>query len=734
MPYLALEVPETYDSITRPVTTGLVRDLIDRLGLPNDTNVHYQGAIETLAQQGSTLAAANSRAIFPYTGKVQVELTENYIDTGVLTTPITRYDNNYVFFDSALKVSMWPVYTKTEAVISFRYRATSRTKAAQWRDSLRRRMTQQQQALLHEIIYHYSIPPVFFEILKEIWRKREEIAGYGEDLQTWLRAKFEPRMTVISNLSGEHGIVAIPEKQIQVPGWFSFTTEPDAIQKNQEGETWEVGFDYTIQYEKVTAVVIQYPISVHNQLLDTKYLCTESLYNPYNQPHRPSMTGSLNEFFSRTNYDPEPIFSGVLLPPYDNWKPLGANYKTVAIITSLIGVDLSDPKQIVNLLDMGETSLTQSVANFIFRYRKEVLQYTKSVFHLTFYREDLMLDPSLVVLDEDMNFRSLSILNPRSVYHFRLAVVTDLNILTAEARDALRNDPLVCIQIFDLLDSLYCKKYPLVESLSGHFLSEIQNTHMGWNPKTPPRPGFAMPSGDYSNYPGMQGNPTRPYDPNADSDSYSEYSSRYKPYPPATIFSNQLYPRVHDAFPELVWVETLVSYSDTSKLFPYESVKTLIPAEDARLVAIGEYLEGNQPLLLIYKGHYVKAKVNHFLQGAISEVVILTESDYAGFYQSLGWYPVCSMEPLGEVYMPSGITKPTFNNTDPIRIQSPERPGIRGPMLSDNLVILGGKVITKPSFELALSFLKTTMSYTQVGQGQGMKTVMQAGIIAHKNY
>jgi len=734
MPHLALEIPETYESITRPVTTGLVRDLIDRFSLPNDTNVHYQGAIETLAQTGSTLAATNTRAIFPYTGKVQVELTESYIDTAVLNTAVYRYDNNYVFFDPALRVAMWPVYTKTEAVISFKYRATSRTTANQWRDALRRRMTQQQQALLHEIIYHYSTPPVFFEILKEIWRKREEIAGYGEDFQTWLRNKYDPRMTVISNLSGERGIVAIPEKQIQVPGWFSFNTEPDAIQKNQEGETWEVGFDYTIQYEKVTAMVIDYPISVHNQLLDTKYLCTESLYNPYNQPHKPSFSGSLNEFFSKINYDPEPVFAGVVLPSYDDWQPRACNYRTVPIISSLIGVDLADPQQIVNLLDLGDTSLTQSVANFIFRYRKEVLEYTKSVFHVTFYRDDLMLNFKSVTLDEDMNLRSNSVLNPRLVYHFRLSVVTDLNILSAEARDALRNDPLVCIQIFDLLDSLQSKKLPLVESLSIHLLSEIRNSRSGWEPTVAPRPGFALPGGDYSHRKEMPGNPARPYYPYTEGGSYPSDPAKVKPCPPATVFSNKLYSQVIDAFPELTWTVTSMSYRDTEHLFPYESVKTLIPATDTKLVAVGEYVEGSQELLLIYKSHYLKATVNHFLQGKISDLWILTETDYSGFYQSLGWTPVCSMAPLGEVFMPSGITKPTYHNAEAIRIVSPERPGIRGPMLSDNLVILGGKVITKGSLDLAISYLRTTMDFTQIGRGQGMKTVMQVGIIAHKNY
>jgi hypothetical protein len=730
MPHLALEIPEVYDSVTRPVTLGLVRDLVDRLSLPKDTLTHYQGAAETLAQTGSTLGAQNTKAAFPYTGKVQVSVEETYLDTAILTTAITRYDNNYIFFDPALKVAMWPIYTKTEAVVNFKYRATSRTKALQWRDSLRRRMTQQQQSLLHEIIYHYSIPPVFHEILKEIWRKRESIAGYGEDFLTWIRNCYDFKMTVLSTLSGEQGLVTIPEKQIQVQGWFSFLTEPDAIEKSQEGETWEVTFDYTIQYEKVTGMVLQYPIVVHSQLLDTKYLCTETPYNPYNEPHKPSKSGRLNELFSKTNYNTEPVFVGVRLPTYDDWKPKSDNYLTFPIFTSLIGVDPADPHQIVNFLDLGETALTQTVANFIFRERHTVLYYTKCVFHITFFKGERQLDPSNLILDADLNLRTTVPMDLREVYHVKLAILTELSLLSEEARTALRNDPMVCIQVFDLLDCLQSNRLPFIESLSIHLLAEIQDHNFGWSPKTAPRPGFTLPSGDWTHIRGKDGNLTRPYGKTGDENIQSFIT--VKPYSWFGNYRNGEYPTVPDVFPDLTWCEIAVSFSDTLKVFPHQSITTLLTTTDTVVVAAGPYSEGCQPILAIYQCHYVYGVVNHFLQASIVDVRILTELDYAALYLSHDWSLLKDPSVLGAVYLPSGIYKPTFHNADPYRIQSPERPGITGDMLSNKLVILGGRLITKPSFDFALSFLRSQLNLSGIGHGMGMKTVMQVGIIAHK--
>ena len=246
MPSIVLEVPETYDSITRPVAVGMVRDLINRLDLPNDDDtIKFLGSAEKTLQTASALANKNNNPSFPFTGEVRIELDEEYLEDGILTTAVQRRDNNAIFDDPRLLVHIRPVYTKTQATVSLRYRTPNRNFALRWRDTLRRKMTQGTQAMLHELIYHYSTPAVFHRILEEIHRLRENVAGYNEDFNTWLRNCYDERMTILSNLSGSRGLVSIPEKQIQVQGWLSFITEPPEPTKTQEGETWEVGFDYT---------------------------------------------------------------------------------------------------------------------------------------------------------------------------------------------------------------------------------------------------------------------------------------------------------------------------------------------------------------------------------------------------------------------------------------------------------------------------------------------------------
>ena len=131
----------------------------------------------------------------PFVGRVEVEQEELYLEEGLLTANITNGSEVCLFWDSNLPVTIRPIYTKTECKINFKYHASNRASAIKWRDNLRRRMSSGMQALLHEVIYHYSAPYFFYTILKEIHEKREAVAGYNEDFHTWLKNNFHPAMS-----------------------------------------------------------------------------------------------------------------------------------------------------------------------------------------------------------------------------------------------------------------------------------------------------------------------------------------------------------------------------------------------------------------------------------------------------------------------------------------------------------------------------------------------------------
>lgn len=736
MPTFALEVPETHDSITRPVTTSIVRDLINYLGLPNNTSVKYTGSAGESAQSGSVLADRGEFTKFPFQNKVSVDLEETYLEEGVLNTAVLRRDNLPIFNDPQLMVSLRPVYTKTEATLSLRYRATSQVQAQKWRDTIRRRMTQGMQALLHEIIYHYPIPGVFHAVLSEIHDKRELVEGYNESFDEWLRKHYDTRMTVLSNLDGSRGIAVMPEKQIQVQGWLSFVTEPEAPEKATEGDTWVVGFDYTYQYDKPTAMVIDYPIVVHNQLLDDKFLDFEKAYNPYNVPRRPSYTGALNDTFSRINYNPEMAFEGVVVPDIDDWRPSKENKRLVPLFTSLVGVELEDPQQVVNMLDLGGTTFTQPVVNFFFRERRNLNIYLGCVFHVTVYRGNMALSDNSIYVDEDLNVRTKVGLSARDVHHVRISMVTDLKNLSSKAQEALRRDPEVCTQVVDVIDDLRRPWLPLVDSIGSMTKGEQVDRDFTHGIKKP-RPGFTLPSGDWDNYP-----------------------SRY----PGTSDSGSMSKEERDAQEDGRISQTIKDAIDrNTKLPKADNLEDFINAGGVIILTKGME-NGRETLVVFLSGYFYEIVVNHFLKETIIEIErVSAEYVYANFleYPLIDDYPEirkyifdlldqgltleeifsrpdvdAALDPRFNIIIVNkeGIYKPTQDTSKPGRLigwPKKNQPK-RDTSLVGHLDIIGGKLVTKKSFEEVIHVLPQDVTLVQVPQSRGMQTVMQAGIITHK--
>ena len=452
MPSLALEIPETYINITRPIVMQLAKDLAQRMELPNGIDIEFLGYAEYRYQNGSLLEKKQD-AVFGQAPRFKVDFTEEYLEESVLTTAVKKTDHLAVFYDRRLPVSIAPIYTRTRITLNCQVRADSRPKIDRWRDVLRHKASENKQAPLHEVIYHYALPRVFYPILREIHTKRESVCGYNESFEHWLVNHATHRYTQISNLSGDQSLPVIAEKQIGIQGWFDFLGQPDDADKSNEGETWTYSFNYILEYDKVTAALMKYPIVVHNQLLDIKYINTDKIYSPYDQPRRRSLHSEGFDTFSSLNYPIKPDIPYVRLPEYDDWTFEGAPYKTLPILSTLIGVDLERPTYLVNLQALGEVKIGQDILDFILKYKEDIPYYLKSAFHIVFYKGSIAQDPETIYLDDELTLWSTTALDPREVHHLTLSIVYDLANLHHIGTRALREHPGICMKVIDVADT-----------------------------------------------------------------------------------------------------------------------------------------------------------------------------------------------------------------------------------------------------------------------------------------
>lgn len=457
MPKVFTEVVDTYESITRPVALAITRQLAAILNLPSSIRILYPGASEEAAMTGSTLNFEPDPTRFKYDGRISIEVTENVVDDRVLTTAIFRKENQPVFLDNKLKVRIAPVYSGTEMVFTVVYRAPNRVLAKRFRDDALMHTSLLRKENLHELVYNYSFPKNYLLLLEEIHRMREAVAGYGEDFSTWVRNHITGRATNITTLIGTEQMLAIAENQISPLGWFDFTAIPEAETKENEGGAWNVSFEYRLIYDKVIGVTAEWPLVVHNQLVDTLLRCTPEASGTLVSPERRTRSPSLSRFaFDNFTKTPRGDFisrqlGGFVVPEYDDWIPATVHPRTSTLGTLMLMVDELDPTAILDLHDLGDYTFSPEMLDFLVGESPYLSMYGESILFLTLYREEEPIEDKSLLVDLNLMVRSKNPLNLRERYHLRISLINDLTILSLAAKERLRTSGLIGLELLTYL-------------------------------------------------------------------------------------------------------------------------------------------------------------------------------------------------------------------------------------------------------------------------------------------
>jgi len=157
MPKLVLPVPETIESVTRPVVLDVVRQLAKYTALP-EARIYFPGDMEKDRQPGTSISDDKLFNTFGSTPKITIEVDEDYEAERMLTSAVYRPENLFIFRDDRLETSIKPVYSSTEITINFRGRFMDKVAATRWRDDVRARVSMERQEFLHDMTYHYLIP------------------------------------------------------------------------------------------------------------------------------------------------------------------------------------------------------------------------------------------------------------------------------------------------------------------------------------------------------------------------------------------------------------------------------------------------------------------------------------------------------------------------------------------------------------------------------------------------
>ncbi len=451
MPNIVMTIPETVQSISRPVIYEVIEQVKDITKMPKNIRVIFPGDTDGVAQQGTTIDNKDRNSIFLSNEYLVIQVDEDYDENSFATTAVTQSEQIPVFADPKLGVYIKPVYSTTKVTINFKYRTNSKTQALRWRDDIRFHISQMRDVNLHELEYHYLLPKPYLVLLKEIHRLRENVAGYGQDFAGYLYANATTQMTEIGNEAGSNSELGVGEKQIRVLGMFDFDGMPEKPEKENENGSWVISFGYKFSFEKPIACDMTYPIMIHNQLLDPQYVTfNTSAYSLDNQQKSYSASfEALTTFEAQKQIEKyvntDPI---IRLPEHDEFIPEGYPPATVAVFYALCEVDINDKRALLNLNELGPIVIDKDIMDFIQQSEWPYLtKLYKSFFHVELYRSMKQASDSAITIDSNLNISSVDELDLRVNNRIRFSMVTNLNMIRPEAFDRLRKFPKAFVKI-----------------------------------------------------------------------------------------------------------------------------------------------------------------------------------------------------------------------------------------------------------------------------------------------
>lgn len=464
---LILETPVVYESVTRPVTMGVIKELARVLRLPGNVSVVFAGQTEQTAQPGTNIDGSKENTTFGHDARIKVEVQERPIEDRVLTMAVHQNENRPIFADRALGVFVRPIYSMSEVQISFTLRFPDRVSAQKFRDDalLRAAMLRNETPLV--MSYHYSFPYQFLHLLHDIYTLRENQGGYGDTFSQYVSQHIDGRSTEITTLVGGYKTLALPETQIHNWGTFSeFVPSVEAGEKDKASGTWALNFNYRFQYDKPIACIAVWPLVIHNQLIGEpwRYPAPEpngTITNPWTLKRFGSFSRDAMDYLTKLN-DPtcEAQYRPAIIPTIDDWTPLYIRPDTTTMAQVLIGANAEDLNDVLDLSDLEEYEIDADVLEFMKQEAPYMTKYGESIFHLAFYEDDVPQDDKTLSVSEYLRVRTSNPMDLRKLYHLRISVMTDLFFIRSDGVQRLCKNGVAALKILmDLQFRLGSKAY-----------------------------------------------------------------------------------------------------------------------------------------------------------------------------------------------------------------------------------------------------------------------------------
>lgn len=456
MPNLSMTLKDNLQTVKRPVVLDVVRQLMKVTKITEEAEIYFPGDLRRMQTLGSSIGSDPNKLIKTESKRtLTIEVQEDFDIDSLGATSVSRVEHTPVFLDQKLMVYIAPVYVQQNVIVTLKYRTHSKTEAERWMKDMRINISNMRDVNLHDVNYSFQIPEEFWNLIVEIHKLREETAGYGEDLATYVTEHSTSLLKFVAGEAGKDPRIAIAENQERIQGFYDFIGVPDKPTRDEESGTWEISFNYKFTYDEPVACNMRYPIIVHNQLLPEEWT----------DPGRLDNTQGLNSrrnasFKAWKSFESDTLllkareqYPYVRYPEYDDFYVESGQSATGTIFLGLTSLDPNEKRTLLNLGELGDYNIDPDILAFI---RDSELPYlTKpyaSVFSVSLYRNQKMAQHDLITVTPDLDVVANEDLDLRDQHRIRIGIVSDLSMMETPVFDRMRNYPKAFVKIIAAID------------------------------------------------------------------------------------------------------------------------------------------------------------------------------------------------------------------------------------------------------------------------------------------
>lgn len=426
MPHVVFDIENSFATITRYVVKSVMEQLMFFTGI-TDAEIIYN---EPLGYGKNS--AANSD---PNAPALKLDAKDYFIvtynerfDEQVIDPFSTTIEHNPIFQHSQLGVYLRPITNKANIEFNLIYRSKSYNRLAVWLSRFQRNRIVRDASNYHDIRYNYTLPDVIIAYLYDIYHLSEGVEPYGLTLKEFNQLHYTKGLMSRSNISKTKNTLAINVESKHNLG--RFTSLPEEISSDKDKLIHEVNFNYSLTYDKVVELLLEFQIFIHNQRIDSVYndFFVRENYPKVTSDGERTFTGFVNTATERLDWYRVTI-DDIFLDPIDHWIPTLSKSAYSTMLLAPIQIDTNN----LTLVEDIDNFPVEKFPTIVKDFMKIFYQYTTTIYQfpytLTLYAVDKEEKMSVINMDINGHITSENDLLLRKRYYLQLSLLLDLRRL-----------------------------------------------------------------------------------------------------------------------------------------------------------------------------------------------------------------------------------------------------------------------------------------------------------------